>query len=1019
MDALPTDDELTAVPPDEELTPAPADGPAAAPALAAAPAPAPGAEQIEPAPPDEELTPKADVENAGLAQTFKAALQEAPDKKAGVLQLARGLGVDTGVAEARYDELKATWEASKLDPAAWRQANPELAKIALEDPHVGQVVMRDAPVSVFTSAINGLWDSFVTSTLTSEYGWRAYELEEKAKEGPLSKSEQLELDIAKGAIETNAEDRAAKAVAKPRQVPMMQDGKTRVMQDLGWAAPVVRTIARYQETAAQLEVDKLQFELLTRRSLNQSPDETYELEKRILDAKNQLVVRDYGEGAWGQVVTDIAQGGASQVAVLKDVAGAGIVGAVAGGIVGAAVGEYTGTGPVKGALKGAAKGASWLGKAGGALASLKLEAGSAYGELLDATKDDGTKLTEEEARGGALVYGGIAAIVELWSTEEFIKSLGPLGKGMLAGEGSAVIADLTAHDASLRTVMAKVGKEYAHATSAEAAEELVQQAAQQLVTYLTKSKSQGKMQQGPVFNTDELLESFWKGGLAAGGTGVGAAGVHLATQLVSKARMQQAGQQVAHLAGLAASDSPTIRAAPEAVAQLVAEKTAADGRKVTHLYVDAQAFTKLFQDEKADPAAAAAQLMGEEGPAQLQRAVATGGKLEVPVAQYLERWGGSEVASRLAEDTATQLGDSTPRQLEEQAKAIDSRAQELVKEYQKEGAKPAEGAEAAYVDALESALINGKKMTPEQARHQVGPHRAFVASMAEAFHIDPAELFQGFTVRLDQGETTPSIAAVTQQLGSKAKLEQRAKTLTGPERVAESYLDNNTGLLNERAFDETPAPADKPMVGHISVEGIKYVNDEVNHDKGDLLYRMAAKALHQVDPLAAKKGGDFAVRVGSQAELDQVVAKMNELMPVKGFTVTGVAGADFKAAGELHDAAKDAAVAAGTRAKRGERPLLQGDAKDLVLPEEKAAAVVPEALTQRVQGLSPEDYFKERYQDQTTGAWTAEGWAALPRKKHVVAFDLKGLKKANKNFGELTGDRLIRAFQGHRHEVRW
>ena len=81
--------------------------------------------------------------DALLKGTFERALRTAPDKRAGVLRLAGELKLPSDIAEKRFDDFQRTWEASQFDPKAWRAANPELAKLALERPDLGEVVIRE------------------------------------------------------------------------------------------------------------------------------------------------------------------------------------------------------------------------------------------------------------------------------------------------------------------------------------------------------------------------------------------------------------------------------------------------------------------------------------------------------------------------------------------------------------------------------------------------------------------------------------------------------------------------------------------------------------------------------------------------------------------------------------------------------------------------------------------------------------------------------------------------------------
>jgi GGDEF domain-containing protein len=913
--------------------------------------------------------------DSSLKATFEAALAKNPDRHAAVLKLATEAHIPTDVAEAKYAELSQSWEAAKFDPAKWRKSNPELSKLIEDNPHLGTIVMKDAPLSLVTQALNKHADF----TKWLDETWE-----------PIGKYLAPE-QYTPGAKAERAQKIEGMHTAQ-RQEAVLQDNKSKLIQEMGTEGKLLTPVLRFNESAQQMEISKLQFEMMQRRTFGQ---DTYDLEKKLADAKLEAVTRDYGEGPIAQLATDAAQAAASEVPVIKEGGKLAVVGAVGGAALGLAL-----TRSVGGVAKFALRGASLFGRAGIFYGSLKLEAGSEYGDLLQAKTDDGKPLTEAEARGGALIYGTLAAVVETYSTEQLLETLGPLGKALKTGTAKSGMAELM-KDSGFREIAKKAAAAWAKESATEGGEEFVQQVLQDVTTYLTRSKSAGKLQSGQVVDWEGALMAGQKG--VVGGVALGAAGtaVHVASQSMTRARSVVAGQQTASLSGLA--DSPTVRAAPEAVAQMIEKQTQAQGEPVSHLYIDPHAFVRLFQDENSDPNEAAAALMGEEGPRQLQEAVATGNKLEIPLKDYLEKWGGKEVARRLAEDTTTQTGYLTPNELRTQHEEIQKQAEALAKEYQKDDAAQPTGAEAAYADTLEKQLVETGRMNAKEARTQVALHRAFIRSQAQVFGLNADELFRDAVVQAQKGDEGQSVAG---QNDAVSHLSRRLDKMTPEERAKETYIDSNTGLLNEKAFKELKS--DKPLVGHISVEGIKYLNDKVSHDHADLLYRTVGRLLHGIDPEAAKVGGDFAVRVKDEAELKSITDLLNEQMPVKGFQITGAIGEDFKKAGETHRDAKIKLEKEGLRAPRETPPLgFKGSPAELKFPAERATAAVPAALSQRVAGLSPQAYFQEAYIEPKTGVLTAAAWNAIPRKQSVAALDLRGLKLANEVFGEEFGDRMI------------
>jgi GGDEF domain-containing protein len=166
-----------------------------------------------------------------------------------------------------------------------------------------------------------------------------------------------------------------------------------------------------------------------------------------------------------------------------------------------------------------------------------------------------------------------------------------------------------------------------------------------------------------------------------------------------------------------------------------------------------------------------------------------------------------------------------------------------------------------------------------------------------------------------------------------------------------------------------------------------------------------------VAPEAAKVGGDFAVRVRDQAELDELLEQLRAATPVPGLEITGVAAPSLEEARKAHGTRKAELEAAGKRAPRGARPLGLAAGAELQLPDVAGeASALPGALQERATGLTDEQAFSDLYVEQETGLLTAQGWAAIPRKKFVASLDLNGLKSVNAALGDAFGDRMLREF---------
>lgn len=929
------------------------------------------------------------------------------DRKAQVYKLSRETGAPQEVVDANFDGISNAWSSATAFRAPvpgdtrtpgqrFRESNPELAKLLIERPDLGWV-MQDKQVNPLMKALNAASDFMFGPTINDSHRYGNPEA--------VSEENQRLFDQEKTARDAPKQER----VLNDEKAKEFADGWVTIGEGLGVPRRALVPFFRAQETWAQLQISKGYAKLAR---LNAAGLPTADLESDLLDQEQKAVRRAYNEGPIEQVFSDVAEAAASSAEAVKTGGVAAAAGAVAGGVVGGVV-----TKNPAGVRAGAMRGASLAGRAGAVYATFELEMGSAYQQMLQARTPDGTQAMDEPtARAAAGIYGVLAAGVEFASWGPMFKAMGPVGALLKSGDTKAFTEALVKSPTFMATLK-RVGKNWAGSALAEGGEEGLQDATQQAVEYFARSVGAGNFVTHGTVDLRQSLEAGLKGFEGGMGLAGGEVGLDLVTHSLVNDQAMVEGNKVRALAGL--KDSPTAKHAPEVIARLLSDASAESGAPVTHLYVDAKAFTRLFQ-EQGNPDQAIESLMGPDGPRLLQEAHAQNGRLEVPVEQYIEKWAGGEVATKLLEDTTTSAALLTPRQAKENLPGIAKQAEEIAS-----GAAHEEATASPQFDALEAQLVADGRYSAKQASSFMAPWRALVRTSAEAFKIPAAELFKNVSVRM-QNETEAQ-AATTTRLSQDPLTDQRfidrVKGMSHQARLEELYVDANTGLLNEKAFDELPAPGGKPLIGHISVEGIKYLNDTVSHDHGDLLYRAVAKALHAVDPLAAKVGGDFAVHVKDQGQLDYLLAKVQKAMPVQGFSITGAIGQTFEAADAAHLELKQKAEAAGTRAKPRQpdpadptgvavlppqRPLgLKSDA-GLVFPEARAKAAVPKALSKRIAGLSDEQYLKEAYVD-STGALTAKGWQAIARKAAVAAFDLKGLKAINAELGKASGNAAIEA----------
>ncbi len=769
-------------------------------------------------------------QNAVVSMLFKAGAGKDVQRQAGIINLSKLTGVAPDLVEQNYDEFLKSAEAAKQDPQKWREENPALLSLLLERPELAPVMMRDQQLSNFTKAMRA-WDKF------SKFNDQLTVLGSTPDE-----------------IRANLEARNAEWAKHPEEIPRPPTADEYFPEEKG-QVPMVNAPGAYatgldrlgiykaawEYNAKQMDLSKLGFEIMMLRNKGLKPmqpvegelrvdpgqrwsEELYTAEKKALAMQQDLQFSPfYNAGPLEQVLLDGMELLPSQWETLKGGGAGGAAGAVA---IGLATRSWTG-----------AKLGWRFGKGIGAFySSARLEAGGAYLEMRDAKTDEGKPVTEAAAAGAAAIYGLSAAIVEVAQFDSTLKMLGPLGDALAKGEGKTFLKAMLKNPKT-RHILEDAGKRWIEGAASEAGEEWVQEVMQGVADYFAKENSSDQSQK---FDWEKIKQSAnevaaktFTGTLAFG---AGASSFGIATQLWAKARAENAAKRVAPIIDVA--KSPSAQAAPEAVAQLIEQETARTGESVTHLYVDPGAFTRLFQDGGADPEDAARELMGEEGPAKVREAMATGQKIEIPVADYLSKWGATEAAQALAGDTTAAFEGKTSNELAAQDRVLTEEAKALVARFEKEAIPAESEAEQSMLDALESRLARSPRMDQRKAAQAVALWRSMARVTAKRFGIHQDELFKDYTVKL---ATEAERAAEGQQPGTKALAQ--GGFLSAAEEVAwknfqesspevqasDVFSDHTTNLFNRPGFEALPAPSDRRILVDYQREGVKIRNDQHNH----------------------------------------------------------------------------------------------------------------------------------------------------------------------------------------------
>jgi GGDEF domain-containing protein len=972
--------------------------------------------------------PDFDVE---IQSAFRAAFAGQPERKASIEALARATGISAGLVEQNYDGFFASHKAGLEDPKRWREENPALAKLVRENRRVAEVAIRDEKLSWLTKFLRA-WDKL------DAHG------DDVASQGPSmpgASPEEMRADLFAAAREVEA-GRATlptpptmgELAPPPGQVPMVTDPS--VGQGLG-----AKAAATYRQAAKRDDYAKLGGEILARKKLGL---DTWELEKRAVDMERELLPIYVGEvGAVGQVVLDSAN---ILPSIVETYRAAGV-----GGLAGAALGAIPGAAARNPALakKGAMLGLGLGARAGTFASSLSREAGGAFLEMRQETTDDGRPVDEDVAIGASVLYGGAAALVEVATFGVGASMWGPLGDAVAKGTGKAFLKGLL-KDAGARAILKDIGKRWMKGAGAETGEEVAQEWLGMVSSYLARSATQGKFQDVDLGAArDRLVETAVTTFRGTMGLAPGMAATNVGTQIVGARLAMEASSRGADKAKAimeAAKDSPTAKASPQSMADLIAQESARSGEPVTSLFVDPSAIVRYFQDNNEDPDRAIADMLGEGGVDRVRESLQTGGLVEVPMPEYLDTIAQHPINDALVEDVAVEPGRETRRQLSARdPKAVEQQVNELVDAWEKGAAPPATEAESAYADALEAQLAQVPGHTPEGAAKQVLLHRAFIRTQAAEFGVSPDELleFDRAQVRRD-GEAAPAAVVPvrrpqTQEAqaqeppapemsefpAASLELAQRLEgetRLQAEELASERYVDPVSGLRDRAMWDATERQPGK-MIAVLTSPEVKGINDDPTaggHDKANEFLRAVGRVLFGVDSEAARSGTNFLFQVADEGEPKAAVAKVKAALPDQRFSVEAVASQSQHEAFRLLDEAVEGKRGKGELPARGKLP--EGlDLGVLDFGEGMASATVPDWLVQEVGEMDPQAYFEATYLDrpaptgadpepEPTGLLSARGWRALRRRKHVLAKDLKGLKEANDKYGKAVGNHMLAAF---------
>lgn len=688
---------------------------------------------FEPLPPlremDADFEPLPSLEEEVLQKDQKLRtlyqLSPPPEQQAEHLEISRKTGVTPEMVAKDPDGFRKVVQAQEFDTEKWRKDNAEAAELADRRPDMAGLVQKDEPLYKFKEAFRAIFRAM---------SWR-----EQARM-------ELESDISQALFGKPILPEGTKRLPEygfPE--PLIQPPKKVLMQmtPASTGSAFEKVYSAFQQGQTQAEYINLGWNAWLNAARGQDNSEQM---RKASALKDQLTPVWYDSNPVEQMAIEAANMLPPMARPLLRSGEGGVAGALLGGGIGAGIGALSRNpgAAAQMAKTGAGVGWKWGRKAGSFEGTFEMETGSFYLDAQDEKTDDGRPLDPKMTMGLAAIYGAVAAAIEVGDESE-ISAWGPLGDAVRHGTGMKFLK-AAAKNASVRAIVTDLTKRIGRGLIGEGLQEASQSAAQNVLTYVDRSISAGALQtpdiQGAV---DDIVESGGRATLGAAGLAPFHAAINVVTTMGSAAYERQAAvrdaQKVVAIAKLA-EESPTAKADPAEAAKVVKAISEATGRPVENMYVDAPAFMRFFQEAGIDPAEAATSLTGKDGVFAIQEALTTGGKLEVPVERYLERWGPSGAAKALLEHTTASREAPTMASEKELEARVRADAEKLAAEYEGgQDVHPESLAEADFLQAMEDRLARTDVYDKKQARKAMQLWRAFTNTSSSEFGTNPAEAF--------------------------------------------------------------------------------------------------------------------------------------------------------------------------------------------------------------------------------------------------------------------------------------
>lgn len=764
---------------------------------------------------------------SALEGLYRSAQWKDPDQHARVLAAKKATGAPVDLVEANIEGFERAMKMAGGDGLEFVRQNRVLTDILFKDREAAPLIFAPPEQTLIQKLHIGMQD----------LGHLAYDFaapgKRKYAESPVTNVRQFLNLAAPG--ETSIPDE--KTIADRDAYLATPQPLIDAREDTFWGRTREFTKRAYQEqiTRAGLGGALLNLVLWERmlapenQNSKEYLDKKWALEKEIADFDEKLAPTDFGARGVETLLGEALNLVPSQAASLTGGLGVATVGgALTYGAALAITRNPT-------AAAAAASTAWGIGGATGAFASsFWLERGNAYLDMKRQGMDD------EFAIPMSNVYGVAVGITETLALKKFLEIGGPVTE-LAKSLSRRKFNEAMLKDATMGRIFERFLQKYGTGVLAESSQEAFQDLLQDSSTYLGMQMQRygtdvTKWDSPDIHGSiDSAAETFIKTGIGTAILGLPLGGASIASQVNHAANMLMKDEAYAGASKVRAiidfvRGSQLARAKPNTVADLIKGESARSGLPVDTLYIPAEKFMRVFQEDEArgDWEAAAMELGGQPLVDRIKAAAATGDRIAIPIEDYVAKWAGKPIAEALANDTAVRQYAPTANDIIAKRDLIASMAKQFKDEYLKTKPPPKSDAERA---AMEMFLSDQARtvMDPKDADTAMELFRAFVHTQAFSFAQDAKpgqtpltaeQLFAEYVVTAHRERAANAVAA-TEDGGVKihqADASVVAKQLASEGRFWTSFVDED----GNRTFVSTGADGSTRVDRAMEVDDAEY-----------------------------------------------------------------------------------------------------------------------------------------------------------------------------------------------------